>query len=91
MALVFLFTPLHVSLLEPGQPQTELHPAAASHPDYPTTDQTQAVRTLRSRKEHPAGIFEMRHPAQLLQEEEDDTPEQRGATPQLPHQLQTCR
>lgn len=73
-----------------GQPQAELHPAAAAHPDGPAPDQTQALRTLGSREEHAAGVSEVRHPAQLLQEEED-AHDQRGPAPQLARQLQTSR
>lgn len=72
-----------------GQPQAELHPAAAPHPDRPAQDQAEAVRKLRLREEHPAGVSEMRHPAQLLQEEED-THDKHSPPPELPHQLQTC-
>lgn len=42
-----------------GQPQTELHPAAAAHSDRPVQDQTEAVWTLWRREEHPPRVPEM--------------------------------
>ena len=72
-----------------GQSQTELHPAAAADSDCPAQDQAEAVRTHWSWEEQSAGVSEMWHPAQLLQEEEDDTHDQHSPPPQLPHQLQT--
>ena len=79
-----------VGSLSPGQPQAELHPAAASQPAAAAPDQAQAVRAPGSGQEHPAGVPEVRHPAEPVQEEEDEDL-QPVAPPQLPHRLQARR